>query len=265
MKHPSAFLASLVLLSGPVWSQLDPLGDEIHPTDDSSKITVELALRVGTLGGQIVNIENRLYEDYGLVVVDKAGKESPTNPAGSMVGFELDALYSLDPSFQLGLALLSQNVSIQPEGATESKFEADFLTEQAVLARVRFRPLHFRNMKFGIEAGLGPCTGSLHRYALAAKNIPLLTTGLSTLDASERETYLQTGNRSVEVSGLRYEASLLMTRAFTPRIGVDLRMGFHRSSHTIKGTDPLDGFERKYPSSVSSIGLDLSLGLVGTF
>jgi hypothetical protein len=265
MKHPIALLSAFLAFSTPAFSQFSVLGPDGYPTDDSSKVSIELALRVGSISGQAIDIEDRLYEDFGLVMVDKSGNQSQTDPVGSNVGFELDALYSFNSSFQAGIALLSQSVSIHPEETAESKFEADFLTEQAILARVRFRPLHLMNMKFGVEGGFGPCMGTLHRYALAAKNVSVITSGESTADAAIIAEYLERGNRPIDVSGIRYEASILMTRAFTKRIGGVVRLGFHKSSHDIKGDDPLEIYQRKYPSSVSSLGFDLSIGLLGTF
>lgn len=240
------------------------------PQVDSTRFSVHASFRFGGLFGEVVGKEKSFYSDVGLQTVDSKGSTSSVDPTVTPMGLDLGCMYFISRKLQAGAAFTFTTGSIQPADAP--KLDADFIQEKSFLARGRFVPLEYKNFRFGLEAGAGWSLGTIHRYALAAKNLETIRNGiLNSSSVSNPGTvaanvvnYIQVANRPLDFSGPRWEGALLVVQDFNPSVGVEYRLGFHHTSMSFD-KDPLAAYTPTYPSSIGATGLDVSIGVVGRF
>jgi len=240
------------------------------PQVDSTRFSVQASFRFGGLFGEVVDKEKSFYSDVGLQTVDSKGSGSNIDPTVTPMGLDLGFLYSFSRKIQAGAAFTFTTGSIQPAGA--SKLDADFVQEKSFLGRARFVPLEYKSYRFGLEAGAGWSFGTLHRFALAAKNLETIRSGIlnsstvsdPTTVAANVVNYIQVANRPIDFSGPRWEGSLLMVQDFNPSVGLEVRLGFHHTTMKLS-SDPLAIYTPTYPTSIGATGLDVSIGVVGRF
>ena len=228
---------------------------EISP--DTTRLVVEASFRMGGLSGPIIDREGALYDDVGLRFGSNASNATSVDPSGTDFGFDFGAYWRFQPYLQTGVAFLYQWTATHPGSSSGSSQWKEILSEKAVLARLRYLPFQLGKARLGVEGGIGPSFGVLHRMALAADQTSLLAPGA--ID------YVQAANRPVDVSGLRYEAAFLATQDYGSHFGVNLRAGFHHTSLGLKGSDPLANATPSYSFPVASYGFDLAVGLFGRF
>jgi len=269
MKHPIASLIPLLLAASGLHAQ----SSDSLPAPEPTKFSAEISLRAGAVVGQLLDKESSLYDDVGLRLINSSTHDtSKIDPSGSSGGLDVCVLYHITPSFHAGVAFVTQSTDVSPSQSTSNDLTASLLDEQAIMARIRYQAFSFGSVRFGIEGGLGRSSGTLHRFALAKKNLATIKAGIlssgvsnSTAIASNVENYINLGNQDLDVSGLRYEAMVTVIRPFTTHFAADARVGFHHSSLSPTDTDPLKPYTPAYPSPVTSVGIDFAIGLLASF
>lgn len=237
---------------------------------DSSKYSFEAGLRMGDAGGSVVDQDNKLYDDVGFDLVDSKGNASSIDAVGTEVGLDLGAYARLSRFLTGGLGFVYQYTSTSPSEVTsnDSKFEAELMTEEAFLLRARIHPWAVWRLRFGFELGAGPSFATLHRFGLAEKNISVITEGTvsnggSSASAANVQSYVDEGNKPLDLSGYRLEFALECDQYLARHFGVNLRLGAHLSEWSVSGSDPLRYWTPKYPSSLSAYGFDITVGIAG--
>ena len=265
--YPSRSIAAAVCLAAAVGAA---------PTKPKpTRFALEFGFRFGMLGGQILEPEEAFYKDVGLHLVDDKGKSSAIDLIGSSLGMDLGAYLRLHPSLGLGVAFVNQSTNVQATGTTDDQFSSNFLSAYAFVARARFQPVAFDKARLGLELGAGPSYGTIKRYGLAVKHMGVIRDGILestpvqgvnfTQQANEVEYFARVGNRSLDLSGMRYEAALVGTWAFNRNVGWVGRIGYHRTDWAVEGVDPLQALGGDYPAKRSDYGVALGLGMIGSF
>lgn len=245
---------------------------------DSSRFSVELALRLGNYLGDITDRDGKFYRDIGLGIVDDDGKHVALDPVGTSLGFEIGGFFHLNPDAAVGAAFKLQSVTEKSSKPIESNEGTELLSARIVEAKFRLEPVAFDQIKFGVEFGVGGAFGTMRRFGQAVEHMQVIRSGILNSNATPPdgytlaeiadniEEYARVGNRPRDVSGLHFDMALRATGYIANGFGVCVRVGFERTNWSFGDSDPLRGYNADpYPDSFSGFGAEVVLGVVKKF
>lgn len=250
------------------------LSAKTFQTPDTSRFSIEVGFGFGNYAGVMIDKDDEYYRNIGFGLVDKKGKTMPVDPYGTSLVLEAGCFLNLAPHLAIGPAYKYQNVSEQPDMPVKDEDGADLLSANILLAKVRWEPLGFQNVRVGMEGGLGIGFGTLRRFGLAADHMDIITNNLqsqaatlnlSATDIGAMTSYGTEGNRPLDLMGLHYKLAVRVSALLRAGWGLCGTMGFEGTNWKVTGDDPLATRVTKYPSSPTGYGFELTVGAFKEF
>jgi len=230
--------------------------------------TIELSFLVGTMSGDILDRDRKLYEDVGLQVVQD-NKPETLDPTASGVGLELAGYRRLHPKVALGLGLKAQNFWEKSDPPVKGEDGQDLISTRIVSARLRLVPFWLDEVAFGFDLAGGYGFGTLQRFPIASKNLALIKSGIVQNPPPGRSgqelaatigDYVTLGHKDLDLGGPHIEILAMVSRTYSNDLGWTIRAGYEGTWWSVQGSDPLESWTPAYPRSLTSHGFVMGFG-----